>query len=110
MTENDPPLDDYFDPLRTDHRTSLRKRMERYREQLEDRGYEVTIAEGTTGLFAGVLVIDEDRGRFGFLEEDGSVSWLDGTGSIGALGSAIVQNHSEAFERQTAELDDLDVE
>lgn len=108
MTENDPPLDEYFDPLRSEHRTSLRKRMERYREQLEDRGYEVTIAEGTTGLFAGVLVIDEDRGRFGFLEEDGSVSWLDGSGSIGALGSAVAQNHSEAFKEQTADLDDVE--
>ncbi|WP_066418072.1 hypothetical protein [Halorubrum aethiopicum] len=110
MTENDPPLDEYFDPLRTEHRTSLRKRMERYREQLEDRGYEVTIAEGTTGLFAGVLVIDEERGRFGFLEEDGSVSWLDGSGGFGALGSAIVQNHTDEFERQAGAIENADVE
>ncbi len=84
--------------------------MERYRDQLEEQGYEVTVAEGTEGLFAGVLVIDEANGRFGFLEEDGSVSWIDGSGAIGAIGSAVAQNHSDTLERRTEGLENVDVE
>lgn len=99
MSDDGPAVRPYFDPLTSTQRSSLRSRMERYRSQLEDRGYEVAVAEGTNGLFGGVLVIDDERGRVGFLESNGAVTWLDGSaGGLGALGSAITQNHTEALE------------
>ncbi|QKY17812.1 hypothetical protein [Halorubrum sp. CBA1229] len=89
----------YFEPLDAEDRQELERRMERYREQLEDRGYELALAEGENGFFAGVLVIDEDRGRLGFLEADGTVAWLDADATgLGYLGSAIVQSHGTKLE------------
>ena len=93
MTDSGNPVRTHFSPLTTHQRTELRARMERYRAQLEDNGYDVAIAEGSNGFFAGVLVSDEERGRVGFLEENGAVTWLDGSaGGVGALSSAIAQN------------------
>lgn len=89
----------YFEPLDAEDRKELKRRMERYRDQLEDQGYELTLAEGGNGFFAGVLVIDEDRGRIGFLEADGTVAWLDADATgLGYLGSAIVQSHGPELE------------
>lgn len=95
MTD-DPPLETYFDPLTPGDRAQLEERMERYRDQLEAEGYDVAIADGEHGFFSGVLVIDDERGRFGFLDDDGSVNWFTGgLGGVGALGSAVVQNPTE---------------
>lgn len=111
MTGNDTPLEAYFNRLSSDDRERLEERMERYRDQLESQGYEVTIAEGESGFFAGVLVIDEGNGRFGFLESTGSVSWITGdAGGIGALGSAVAQNPSEKLESDVEGLENVDVE
>lgn len=89
----------YFEPLDADDRRELEKRMERYRDQLEDQGYELALAEGENGFFAGVLVIDEERGRLGFLEADGTVAWLDADATgLGYLGSAIAQNQGPELE------------
>lgn len=101
----------YFNPLSADDRRALEERSEQYRDQLEARGYQVTIAEGEHGLFAGVLVIDEAEDRYGFLEEDGSVTWLgEGLGGIGALGTAVAQNPTRAFQQKMEELEDSDLE
>ena len=111
MSEDRSPVRTYFDPLTSDQQSRLRARMQRYRPQLEDNGYEVTIAEGSGGLFAGVLVIDDERGRAGFLEENGSVTWLDGaTGGLGALGSAIVQNQTDELDSSIDVPDGVDIE
>lgn len=111
MTHDDTPLDTYFDPLSQRERGQLQERKDRYQEQLEAQGYEVSVAEGEHGFFAGVLVIDEDEGRFGFLEDDGSVTWITGgVGGIGALGSAVFQNQSAALEQQVEGLENADVE
>lgn len=110
MTD-DQPIDRYFDRLTEEDRKRLEERLERYREQLEEQGYEATVAEGTNGFFAGVLVIDEAAGRFGFLESNGSVSWISGdVGGIGALGSAVVQNPTEELDGATDDLENVDVE
>ncbi|MFC5280148.1 hypothetical protein ACFPM1_15475 [Halorubrum rubrum] len=101
----------YFEPLTTDQRESLRARMERYRDGLEGNGYELALAEGVGGLFAGVLVIDDERGRAGFLETNGAVTWLDGsTGGLGALGSAIAQNHTDALDAAVDVPEGVDIE
>jgi hypothetical protein len=111
MSDDRPEVGTYFDPLTSTQRSSLRSRMERYRSQLEDRGYDVAIAEGTGGLFGGVLVIDDDGGRVGFLESNGAVTWLDGSASgLGALGSAITQNHTEALGSAVEFPDGVDVD
>lgn len=111
MSDDRSPVRTYFDPLTSDQQSGLRARMERYRPQLEDNGYEVAIAEGSGGLFAGVLVIDDERGRAGFLEENGAVTWLDGTtGGLGALGSAIVQNQTDALDPAVDVPDGVDIE
>lgn len=111
MSDDGSPLREYFDPLTADQQSSLRARMERYRDQLEDRGYEVAIAEGDGGLFSGVLVIDDERGRAGFLEANGGVTWLDGSAAgLGALGSAIAQNHVEELDSLADLPDGVDVE
>ncbi|MES3161442.1 MAG: hypothetical protein PPP55_07710 [Halorubrum sp.] len=111
MSDERSTVEAYFDPLTATQRTSLRARMERYRPQLEDRGYEVAVAEGTGGLFGGVLVIDDERGRVGFLESNGSVAWIDGSASgLGALGSAITQNHTEALGSTVEFPDGVDVD
>jgi len=111
MTGNDTPLQAYFDRLSSDDRARLEERMERYRDQLEAQGYEVTIAEGEGGFFAGVLVIDEEKGRFGFLESTGSVSWITGdVGGVGALGAAIAQNPTEKLESEVDGLENVEVE
>lgn len=111
MTDNDTSLDRYFDRLTEADRERLERRLERYREQLEEQGYEVTIAEGTNGFFAGVLVIDDAAGRFGFLESDGSISWITGDiGGIGALGSAVVQNPTRELEGRSEGLENADLE
>lgn len=92
MTD-DQELRTYFDPLTNSDRAALERRRDQYREQLEAEGYELAIAEGEHGLFAGVLVIDEEGGRVGFLQPDGTVAWLSGAlDGIGALGPAIAQN------------------
>jgi hypothetical protein len=112
MTANDRTLERYFNQLTNEDREQLRERMDRYRSQLENQGYEVALAEGENSFFAGVLVIDRDNGRFGFLEPDGSVAWISGgqIGGIGALGSAVAQNHTDALESQTEGLENVDVE
>lgn len=111
MNDDRATVESYFDPLTATQRSSLRALMERYRAQLEDRGYEVAIAEGTGGLFGGVLVIDDERGRAGFLESNGSVAWIDGSASgLGALGSAITQNHTDALGTAVDFPDGVDVD
>lgn len=111
MTELPSSLAKYFQPLTPTDRARLETRLEQYRPQLEDQGYDVAIADGEHGLFAGVLVIDRDDGRFGFLEADGSIAWLTGAvGGIGSLGSAVVQRPTEALENEVDGLDDTDVE
>ena len=111
MSDDRPEMGTHFDPLTSTQRSSLRSRMERYRPQLEDRGYDVAVAEGTGGLFGGVLVIDDDGGRVGFLESNGAVTWLDGSASgLGALGSAIAQNHTEALGSAVDFPDGVDVD
>lgn len=108
---SDDPVQEYFGPLTASQRESLRARMERYRDGLEGNGYELALAEGVGGLFAGVLVIDDERGRAGFLEANGSVTWLDGsTGGLGALGSAIAQNHTDALDSAIDVPDGVDIE
>lgn len=109
MTD-DHAFERYYDRLTSDQRERLAERMERHREHLEAQGYEVALAEGEGNFFAGVLVIDDENGRFGFLEEDGGVSWITGGGGIGALGSAVVQNPNERLERQVDGLENADVE
>jgi hypothetical protein len=99
MTDDD--LDTYFDPLTNSDRAALERRLERHRDRLEAEGYELAIADGEHGLFAGVLVIDRDQGRFGFLEPSGEVAWLGGgLGGIGALGTAVAQNPTDRLEEQ----------
>lgn len=111
MTNGRPNLGRYFNRLTPADRRRMEERLERYRDELEAEGYEVTIAEGDNGFFAGVLVIDEDRRRFGFLEEDGSIAWLGGgTGGIGSLGSAVAQRPTEALEPDVDGLENADVE
>jgi hypothetical protein len=111
MSDDRPEMGNHFDPLTSTQRSSLRSRMERYRPQLEDRGYNVAVAEGTGGLFGGVLVIDDAGGRVGFLESNGAVTWLDGSASgLGALGSAIAQNHTEALGSAVDFPDGVDVD
>jgi len=101
----------YFRPLTSTDEQTLERRLEKYREQLEAQGYEVTIAHGENGFFAGVLVIDDAEGRFGFLEADGSVSWLSGDfGGIGALGSAVVQNPTDELQQEVDGLENADIE
>jgi len=100
----------YFEPLDEDHRQELEQRLEQYRDQLEDQGYELAIADGKNGFFAGVLVIDEERGRYGFLEADGTVAWLDADATgLGYLGSAIAQSHGPKLEN-SIEDETFDVE
>lgn len=95
MTD-DQPLDTYFEPLTPSDRAQLEERMDQYRDQLEAEGYDVATADGERGFFADVLVIDDERGRFGFLDADGSVRWLTGgLRGVGALGGAVVQNPTE---------------
>jgi hypothetical protein len=110
MTD-DTPLDTYFEQLTAADRAQLEERMERHRDRLESQGYEVAIADGEHGFFAGVLVIDDDAGRFGFLDASGNVNWLtDGATGFGALGNAVVQNPSERLQSQVDGLDNVDVE
>jgi hypothetical protein len=111
MNDDDPNLNKYFNRLTREDRSALEHRIEQYGDQLRDQGYEVSIAEGTDGFFAGVLVIDSDRGRFGFLEANGSVSWLsDGAGGIGSLGSAVVQRPTEELDPDVEGLENADIE
>lgn len=111
MTGDNPNLGKYYDELTNSDRKRLEERKERYRDQLEEQGYEVAIAEGDQGFFAGVLVIDDENGRFGFLESTGSVAWITGdAGGIGALGSAVVQNPSEELQQEAEGLENVDVE
>ncbi|WP_247729111.1 hypothetical protein [Halovivax limisalsi] len=106
-----PNLDTYFERLTMQDRAELETRLERYRDQLEAQGYEATVAAGENGFFAGVLVIDDDGGRFGFLEPDGSVSWIgDENGGIGALGTAIAQKPTEELTPDGDGLEGVDVE
>ena len=100
----------YFEPLDEGQRRELERRLEQYRGQLEDQGYELAIADGENGFFAGVLVIDEARGRYGFLEAEGTVVWLDADATgLGYLGSAIVQSHGPKLEN-SIEDETFDVE
>lgn len=111
MTDSHDSLNQYFNPLTNSDRGQLEERLERYRPQLEEQGYEATIADGQNGLFAGVLVIDDANGRFGFLESSGSINWLTGDlGGIGALGSAVVQNPSDELEGTFEGSEHVDVE
>ncbi|WP_167880009.1 hypothetical protein [Halorhabdus rudnickae] len=58
-----------------------------------------------------MLVIDNENGRFGFLEAGGSVNCLGGDiGGIGALGSAIVQNPDDALQERADGLANVDIE
>lgn len=110
MTDEDTPLTTYFNRLTASDRRELEQRLEQHREHFEQQGYQLSIAEGEHGFFAGVLVIDENQGRFGFLEADGSVTWLTGgAGGIGALGTAVVQSPSEALTQELDEPDNVDV-
>jgi hypothetical protein len=106
-----PDLRTYFERLSADDRRELEQRAERHRDRLEAEGYEVAVAEGEHGFFAGVLVIDEAAGDYGFLEDDGSVVWIsrDPTG-IGALGSAVAQNPTEALQQDVDGLENADVD
>jgi len=107
----DDPLTQYFDQLTNAEREQLEERLERYRPQLEAQGYEATIAEGQNGFFAGVLVIDEANGRFGFLESSGSVKWITGDlGGIGALGSAVAQTPSDELDGAFDGSEHVDIE
>lgn len=111
MTDHDEKLNTYFNPLTQDDRSALQQRIEQYGDQLRDQGYQVSLAEGTNGFFAAALVIDEENGRFGFLEADGSVSWLSaGTGGIGSLGSAVVQRPTEELKPDIDGLENADIE
>ncbi|MFC3958629.1 hypothetical protein [Halovivax cerinus] len=108
MTGN---LGTYFEQLTMSDRAELETRLERYRDQLEAQGYEATVAEGENGFFAGVLVIDDEGGRFGFLEPDGSVTWIGGDNEgIGALGTAVAQNPTEELAQDPDGLENVDVE
>lgn len=111
MTD-DQSIDRYFDRLSKADRERLEQRLEQYRDQLEQHGYEATIAEGANGFFAGVLVIDDQAGRFGFLESNGSISWITGdVGGIGALGSAVVQNPTDELDSTDGSIgENVDVE
>lgn len=110
MTHDTTEIGQYFQRLSTDDRASLDRRKERYRDQLEAQGLEVAVASGDGGFFAGVLVVDPDDKRFGFLEEDGSVSWIGEADGFGALGSAVVQSHGPRLEQIGDELEGADVE
>lgn len=107
MTDDTTDLGAYLNELTTSDTEQLERRLERHRDDLERRGYEATIARGDQGYFAGVIVIDDDAGRIGFLEEDGSVNWLTGEGGIGALSSAVVQRPTEKLD---ASVDDTDTD
>lgn len=108
MTGN---IGNYFEQLTMSDRAELETRLERYRDQLETQGYEATIAEGENGFFAGVLVIDDEGGRFGFLEADGSVTWIGGDNEgIGALGTAVAQKPTEELAQDPDGLENVDVE
>lgn len=110
MTD-DSELRKYFKPLSSTDEQTLEHRLEEYREQLEAQGYEAAIASGENGFFAGILVIDEAQGRFGFLEADGSINWLSGGfGGIGALSSAVVQNPTDEFQQEVDGLEHADIE
>lgn len=111
MSKDTPRLDKYFHKLDSETEDQLEERKERYREQLEQQGYDVVVASGTEGFFAGVLVIDEERGRFGFLEENGSVTWITGhMTNIGALGSAVAQDPTEELEQSVDGLENADID
>jgi hypothetical protein len=113
MTERKKRLRQYFNHLTGEDRKELKERMEKYRPGLEEQGYEVVLAEGENNFFAGVLVIDREGGRFGFLEPSGNVAWITGKGDIGgigALGSAIVQNPTEKLENQVEGLENTELE
>lgn len=104
-------LGEYFNPLTSTDKRSLERRLETYRDQIEDLGYELAIAEGEHGFFAGVLVIDDANDRFGFLEDDGSVSWINGENQdIGALGTAVAQNPTEELQQDIDGLENADIE
>lgn len=104
-------IQNYFRPLTSTDKQTLDRRLEQYRDQLEAQGYEATVAHGENGFFAGVLVIDDEHGRYGFLEPDGSVSWLSGDfGGIGALGSAVAQNPTDELQQEIDGLENADIE
>ena len=110
MTKERNDLRTYFNPLTPADKRRLSRRLDEYRDQLEAQGFDVALAEGENGLFAGVLVIDNDQGRFGFLEEDGSINWLGGDQGIGALGSAIAQNPTGELNQNIEALENVDIE
>jgi hypothetical protein len=111
MTANYSDLSTYFDPLSSSDRRELEQRAERHRDRLEAAGYEVAVAEGEHGFFAGVLVIDEANDQYGFLEPDGTVAWItaDPTG-VGTLGDAVAQNPTEELRPDDDALENVDVE
>ncbi len=109
MTNERSTLGTYFQRLTTTDHRQLEERLERHRDRLEEQGFQLSIAEGEHGFFAGVLVIDDATDRFGFLEDDGTVTWIGGAGGgIGALGSAVAQNPSAELDQQLDE--NVDVE
>jgi len=111
MTQDTHDLTAYFRQLTADDREQLESRLQRHRDQLAEQGYDASIAEGEHGLFAGVLVIDEEGDRVGFLEADGTINWLSGdVGGIGALGAAIVQRPSDRLQKQTDGPENVDIE
>lgn len=112
MTDEDASLNEYFNRLTSEDRAQVEERLEQYGDQLRDQGYDVAIAEGENSFFAGVLVIDDENGRFGFVEPDGSVAWIDGgpVGGIGALGSAVVQNTTEALDTRVEGVENADID
>ena len=110
MTDNHSKLTEYFNPLSRADRRTLEERMRTHRDRLEAEGYTVTIAESENGLFAGVLVIDEAQGQFGFLEADGRVTWVTNQNQgIGALGTAVAQNPTEELDQDIEGLDYADI-
>lgn len=111
MSRDTPDLGKYFNRLTSVDKQQLEDRMERYRDQLEDQGYQVTTADGSQGFFAGVLVIDEENGRFGFLEENGSVAWITGNlDDVGGLGSAVLQKPTAELKQEVEGLENAEVE
>lgn len=111
MSNEQSNLRKYFTPLSQTDKRALERRLETHRDRLQDLGYELAIAEGEHGFFAGVLVIDDENDRFGFLEDDGSITWLTGENQgIGALGKAIAQNPTDELVQDADGLENVDIE
>ena len=76
-------------PLTPSDVRGLERRERRHRERLRRAGCRSRVAVDTSGCFGVVLVEEEGTGRFGFLDGDGRVRWLDEARGIGALAPAV---------------------